>query len=169
MNTATVSNNFPSEELETAFRYVSGYTKPKSVADQVEILHQHFPDLGSVDPAWATRRLPRFARGSLQYRVASGRAHLQRAVELVLDLLASQRHGAFFNNRAGQIDADHLRQLPETMDALRRSTLKARRRYPGVGRAIWATSSRTLRSPGTGEVCAQRIWIGRIPCRNDAC
>ena len=63
MNTATVSNNFPSEELETAFRYVSGYTRPKSVADQVEILHRHFPDLGSVDPAWATRRLPRFAEG----------------------------------------------------------------------------------------------------------
>jgi hypothetical protein len=112
---------YAEEELETAFRYLSGYTSPKPIAAQVEELRRHFPHLGQADASLAEPRAPRFAEGYFAIpRWQSLAPTYTEALQLVLDRLEAQRAGAFFNNRSGQTVEARVRPLPESKAAFER-------------------------------------------------
>ena len=109
----------PADEVESSYRYLSGYTAPRPLAEQVAILRRHFPGLAASDLpevhasplAEGLFAIPRWQALAPTYT---------EALALVLGLLEAQRQGVFFNNRAGQLGPEGLHQLPESVAAFER-------------------------------------------------
>jgi hypothetical protein len=109
----------PADEVESSYRYLSGYVAPRPMAEQVGVLRTHFPKLphswgnfgeGAISPlAEGCFAIPRWQMLAPVYN---------EALALVLEKLEHTRNGVWFNNRAGQLDAEGLRQRPDYLAAL---------------------------------------------------
>jgi len=108
----SVFNEFINEEVESNYGYLSGYTEPKSIAEQVGILREFFPHLGCTAEAMDTMvpipyntegwfAIPRWGKIAPTYR---------EACQKVFEIIKKTRNGKFQNYREGQLDPMHLRQ-----------------------------------------------------------
>jgi uncharacterized protein (DUF4415 family) len=116
----SVSNQFADEEVESSYDYLSGY-QPKPIAEQVKVLRELFPELGSVDEKLADGDLPPNAEGWFAIpRWEKIAPTYGEAVVKVLDLIKQTRNGKFYNYRDGQLGPQYLRQHERTTAVLKR-------------------------------------------------
>lgn len=107
----SLTTQFADEEVPSNLGYVSGYSEAKPLADQLKILRQHFPNLGSADEKIAEQNRPANSEGWFAIpRWQSLAPTYNQAVELVLDALKKARKGRFHNWRQGKLGPDHLRE-----------------------------------------------------------
>jgi hypothetical protein len=114
------TNQFAAEEVPSSYGYLSGYT-PKPIAEQVKLLREFFPQLGSCDESIATRDLPVGAEYyfaiPMWQKIA---ATYGEAVQKVLDLIKQTRNGKLYNYRDGQLGPQFLRQHIRTVEMMER-------------------------------------------------
>ncbi|MBI4276434.1 hypothetical protein HY629_01195 [Candidatus Uhrbacteria bacterium] len=117
----SVSDRYADEEVESGYGYLSGYT-PKSLAEQISRLHELFPNLGGVDPAYLAKvesgaiPLPAGAEGWFTIPRWEKVASLYgEAVEQILALINTAREGQFTNWREGELGPDRLRQTARSI------------------------------------------------------
>lgn len=111
----SVSDKFKDEEVESSYGYLSGYTKPKSITEQCNILRQIFPGIGFADEKLAEREVPQHAEGWFAIpKWQTVAPTYTEAVQKVLDAVKSARNGKFYNYRDGQINNSRLRQTAKT-------------------------------------------------------
>jgi len=111
----SLSNQFADEEVESSYGYLSGYTKPKGITEQTNILRQLFPGIGFADEKLAQQPLPPNTEGWFAIpRWQSVAKTYNEAVQKVLDLIKQQRKGKFYNWREGQLGEQYLRQHERT-------------------------------------------------------
>jgi hypothetical protein len=115
----SVSDRYANEEVASTYGYLSGYTTPKPIVDQVRLLKELFPELAesTFDESVATCDLttdaegyfaiPRWQKVALTYG---------EAVQKVLDLIKQARDGKFHNYREGKLGPGHLRQHARTVE-----------------------------------------------------
>ena len=121
----SVSDRYADEEFASIYGYLSGYTTPKPIADQVKLLKDFFPDLGTVDESVTTCNLPINAEGYFAIprweRIAPTYGE---AVQKVFDLLKQTRDGRFHNYREGSLGSQYLRQHSRTVERFQRGMAK---------------------------------------------
>ncbi len=107
----SVTNQFADEEVESSYGYLSGYSKPKSLQEQVAILRKLFPGLGECDFALGYKELPDGAEGNFAIpRWQKLAPAYGDALQKVLDELSKAYGGRFHNYRKGQLGPSNLRQ-----------------------------------------------------------
>lgn len=114
----SITNQFADEEVESTYGYLSGYTKPKTIAEQDNILSGLFPGLsaGSVTAGLARAELPDGAEGYFTIpRWQKVAPTYGEAVQKVLDLLSKAYGGKFKNWREGQVGPNNLRQSAKSV------------------------------------------------------
>ncbi len=117
MKRLSVTNEFADEETESGYGYLSGY-KPRPFAEQVTILHQQFPQLGSCNESLASGQVPAGAEGWFAIpRWQKLASTYGEAVELVLSKLNEQRSGKFMNYREGKLGSQQLRETTQKAKA----------------------------------------------------
>lgn len=106
---------FINEEAESNYGYLSGYSKPKGIAEQVDILHQLFPSIGNADEKIAEQPLPSNAEGwfAIPRWQLVGKTY-EKAFQKALDLIREQR--GLENYREGQLGEKYLQQKERTME-----------------------------------------------------
>lgn len=111
----SVTDKYKNEEVESNYRYLSGYEKPKSITEQCNILRRIFPGVGYADEKLAEGELPKHAEGWFAIpkwqTIAPTYAEV---VQKVLDAIKTARNGKFYNCRDGQIVNERLRQGTKT-------------------------------------------------------
>ncbi len=112
-----VSDKYKDEEVESSYGYLSGYSKPKSAADQLKILREYFPklpkgDLVPLDNVTGAEGIFVIPHWSLVAKT------YPEAVQKIIDALTKQRGGKFYNYRDGEIDADHIRETTQKIVAM---------------------------------------------------
>jgi len=111
----SVSDKFKNEEVASKYGYLSGYTKPKSITEQCNILRQIFPGIGFADEKLAEREVPKHAEGWFAIpKWQTVAPTYTEAVQKVLDAIKQARNGKFHNYRDGQITQSRLRQTAKT-------------------------------------------------------
>jgi len=111
----SVSDKFKNEEAASNYGYLSGYRKPKSITEQVQILSQIFPGVGNALEKLAERAIPANAEGWFAIpKWQTIAPTYSEAVEKVLDAIKKARNGKFQNYRDGQINGERLRQSART-------------------------------------------------------
>lgn len=111
----SVSNQFANEEVSSKYGYPEGY-QVKPIAEQIEILMQLFPELGTADESIAEGPVPSGAEGWFAIpRWEKLASTYGEAVEKVLDLIGSKRK--FYNYREGQLGPQYLKPHDKTSDA----------------------------------------------------
>lgn len=115
------ANQFADEEVTSSYGCVSGYTKPKGIPEQTNILRQLFPGIGFADEKIAEQPLPPNAEGwfaILKWETLA--PTYGEAVQKVLDAIKKTRNGKFYNYRDGQLGPQYLRQSAESAIAFRK-------------------------------------------------
>lgn len=101
----SVSNQYADEEVESSYDY-AGY-QPKPIAEQVKVLRELFPELGSVDESLAKADLPPNTEGWFAIprwdKIASTYG---KALEKVLGLISEACNGELCD----YLDSQYLRQ-----------------------------------------------------------
>jgi hypothetical protein len=111
----SVTDKYKNEEVISSYGYLSGYTKPKLITEQCNILRQIFPGVGFADEKLAEREVPKHAEGWFAIpKWQTVAPTYAEAVQKVLDALKSARNGKFYNYRDGQIVNERLRQSEKT-------------------------------------------------------
>jgi len=112
LNDLSVSDKYKDEEVASNYGYLSGYTSPRSITEQCNILRQIFPGVGNALEKLAEREVPKHAEGWFAIpKWQSIAPTYAEAVQKALDALKSARNGNFYNYRDGQINNQRLRQL----------------------------------------------------------
>ncbi len=110
-----VTDQFKDEEVASTYGYLSGYRKPKSITEQMNILYQIFPGVGFADEKLAERAVPANAEGWFAIpKWQTIAPTYSGAVQKVLDVIKKTRNGKFYNYRDGQINEERLRQSAKT-------------------------------------------------------
>lgn len=121
----SVSDRFKDEEVRSNYGYLSGYKKPVEVADQIDILRSHWPNL-NPDAAlyycrekYSTLQIPGWVEGPFAI-IRPGFFSDKYGEELaeVLKAIAKDRKGKFVNYREGQLGPEYLRQSERTLSQL---------------------------------------------------
>lgn len=104
-------DRFANKEVKSDYEYFSGY-KPKSLSEQMNTLHQLFPEMRHpADEKLAERPLPVGAEGWFAIPKWQTIAPTYgEAVEKVLAKISETRKGKFKNWREGELDPDYLKQ-----------------------------------------------------------
>ncbi|MFA5736972.1 MAG: hypothetical protein WCX70_02900 [Candidatus Paceibacterota bacterium] len=111
----SVTDKFKNEEVASNYGYLPGYTKPKSITEQCNILRQIFPGVGFADEKLAEREVPKHAEGWFAIpKWQTVAPTYAEAVQKVLDAIKKVRNGKFYNHRDGQINDQRLRQSTQT-------------------------------------------------------
>ncbi len=111
----SVTDKYKNEEVASNYGYLSGYTKPKSITEQCNILRQIFPGVGYADEKLAEREVPKHAEGWFAIpKWQTVAPTYAEAVQKVLDAIKKARNGKFYNYRDGQIVNERLRQTAKT-------------------------------------------------------
>ncbi len=118
----SVNNQFAHEEVESNYKYLSGYKpKGKDIAEQVATLHQLFPELGTVDEILANGDIPSNAEGWFAIpRWEKIAPTYGEAVQKVLNLIKQTRDGNLYNYREGQLSAQYLRQSQKSVNSFQK-------------------------------------------------
>jgi len=114
----SITNEYADEEVESTYGYLSGYTKPKTVPEQVNILSGLFSGtaIGFADADVARGELPDGAEGYFAIpRWQKIAPTYGEAVQKVLDLLSKAYGGRFRNWREGQLGPQNLRQSAKSV------------------------------------------------------
>jgi hypothetical protein len=114
----SITNQYADEETESTYGYLSGYTKPKTIAEQVNILSGLFSGtaIGFADADIARGELPDGAEGCFAIpRWQKIAPTYGEAVQKVLDLLSKAYGGRFKNWREGQLGPNNLRQSAKSV------------------------------------------------------
>lgn len=108
-------NEFANEEVPSKYGYLSGYTKPRPITEQLEILRQYFPEIGDADESIANQPVPEGAEGyfAIPRWQLIGQGYGE-ALEKVVEALKKQRKGKVVNYREGNLGPNHLRLLGKT-------------------------------------------------------
>lgn len=118
-----LTDKYKNEEVRSTYGYLSGYTKPKSIADQVKILRDLFPQLASsdADETFAGTELPAGAEGTFAIpRWQKIAPTYGEAVQIVLDAIKKVRSGRFTNYIEGKLGPQQLRQHAKTLEAFQK-------------------------------------------------
>lgn len=116
-----VTDQFKSEEVASTYGYLSGYTKPKSITEQCEILRRIFPGVGLANEKIAEGALPANAEGWFAIpRWQAFAPTYGEAVQKVLDALKQARGGKFINYREGQLGPNQLRPSTECLEVFQK-------------------------------------------------
>lgn len=103
------------------YGYLSGYTSPKSITEQTNILRQIFPGLGNTDETIALREVPKHAEGWFAIpKWQTVAPTYAEALQKVLDAIKQARDGKFLNYRDGQINDERLRQSAKTKEVFQK-------------------------------------------------
>ena len=119
MQKRSVANQYADQQVSSSYGYLSGYTKPNPITDQIAILTNLFTDIRGVTAMreLADTELNPLAEGWC----AIPDWHLiaptyPQAVQKILDLIKKTR-GRLYNYREGQIDDRHLRESKRSQRA----------------------------------------------------
>ena len=128
MGQHSVSNQFVSEETQSSYGYLSGYTPNRSqkielilvdFEKQIKVLDGHFNCGTRFNPDWIVKThatapdwVEKFFAQFPWQQIASTYGE---AVQKVLDLINQTRNGAFYNYREGQLGPDQLYQLEKSI------------------------------------------------------
>ncbi len=118
-----LTDKYKNEEVLSTYGYLSGYTTPKSIADQVNILRDLFPQLVStdVDESFAAGELPAGAEGTFAIpRWQKIAPTYGEAVQKVLDTIKQTRDGKLTNYIEGKLGPQYLRQHAKTVEAFQK-------------------------------------------------
>ncbi len=116
-----LTNQFADEEVESRYGYLSGYKKPKSITEQMNILRQLFPGIGFVDKKIAEQPLPPNTEGWFAIpKWETMAATYGEAVQRVLDVIKKTRSGKFYNYRNSQLGPQYLRQSAKSVKAFQK-------------------------------------------------
>ena len=121
----SVSDKFKDEEVESSYRYLSGY-KPKGLNEQCNQLRILFSGIGFPNQDLLAQiekgevELPKNAEGwfaipNWMKNPTIFGATYSEALEKVLSCIKQTRNGTFENYREGQLDEKHLRQSARTV------------------------------------------------------
>jgi len=111
----SVTDKYKNEEVASSYGYLSGYTSPRSITEQCNILRQIFPGVGFADEKLAEREVPKHAEGWFAIpKWQTIAPTYAEAVQKVLDAIKKARNGKFYNYRDGQITGERLRQSAKT-------------------------------------------------------
>lgn len=111
-------DEFRDEEVPSAHGYISGYRKPKNIAEQVDLLRRVFSGIGFADESLTSRPLPEHAEGWFAIpRWEMIAPTYGVAVERVLAALSERYGGNCINYRDGQLGDCRLRQTAATRAA----------------------------------------------------
>ena len=120
------ANQFASEEVASTYGYLSGYTKPVAVTDQVDILRGYWPRLNPDSvlqyyrEVYPSFELPGWVEGPIvAIRTGFFSDNYGEELEEVLKALKKARDGELYNCREGQLGAEYLRQSERTQAKLR--------------------------------------------------
>ncbi len=120
MKNRTVTNRYADEEAESSYGYLSGYTQPIGITEQVARLRELFPGLGTANIDFVGQNLPDGAEGLLAFpRWEKVAPTYGEAVQKVLDLIKQARNGQFYNY-CGRLWSQHLRQSAKSVAAMTR-------------------------------------------------
>lgn len=126
LQSLSVSDRFKDEEVQSNYGYLSGYSKPAEITDQIDILRSHWPSL-NPDPAlryyreaYPTFQLPGWVEGPFVI-IRPGFFSDKYGEELmeVLKALAKDRQGKFYNYRESRLGPEYLHQRERTLTMLR--------------------------------------------------
>ena len=107
------------EEVKSSYTYPEDY-KVKSISEQIKILRQLFPGIGSVDKKLAKQPLHLGAEGWFAIpRWEKIAPTYNEAVQKVLDLIKRDRNGRFINYRENQLGPQYLRQSQKSIKAFK--------------------------------------------------
>lgn len=107
----SLTDEYASEEVQSNYGYLSGYSTPKSIADQIVILRQFFPDLGNANGSVAQQSIPAGTEGYFAIpRWQTIAPTYGEAVEKALAALKKQREGKLINCCKGQLGPKNLRE-----------------------------------------------------------
>lgn len=120
-------NKYASEEKLSSYGYLSGYTKPTAITDQIDILRMHWPALKPdaairyAKEVYPALQHPDWVEGPFAL-IRPGFFSDKYGEELkeILEAIKKDRQGRFYNYREGQLDEQHLRQAERTADAMRK-------------------------------------------------
>jgi hypothetical protein len=115
----SVTNEFANERVSSSYCYLSGYKRPKSMAEQVAILRKLFDKfvLGTYDETLSIQ--VEEAEGCfavIDWRLVA--SSYSEAVQKVLDLLKVVYKGNFVNYREGKLGLKYLRQHSRTIQKM---------------------------------------------------
>lgn len=123
----SVYNQYAGEEVESKYGYLSGYTKPVSIEDQIDILRSHWPTLNPdgairyMREVYPSLRFPSWVEGPFALICPGFFSEIYgEELEEVLKALAKSRNGKFYNYRAGQLGPEYLRQSARTVAMMNR-------------------------------------------------
>lgn len=112
-----VTDQFKDEEVASTYGYLSGYTAPKSITEQCNILRGIFPGVGFANEKLAEGAVPANAEGWFAIPKWQTLAKTYgEAVQMVLDAIKEQRSGKFYNYRENQLGPDQLRQSAKSVE-----------------------------------------------------
>lgn len=123
----SVTNEFLDEEVESNYRYLSGYHTPKPVCDQIDILRAHWPQLNPgkalafMKEAYPKLQLPNWIEGPFALiRPGFFSDVYGEEVEEIFKALTKDRNGKFYNYAKGKFGSKYLRQTSRTVAAVNR-------------------------------------------------
>ncbi len=114
-------NQFAKEEVKSSYGYLSGYKKPKSIIEQVQILRRLFPGIGYTDEKIEKQSIPLNAEGHFTIpRWEKIAPTYGEAVRKVLDMIKNTKNGMFCNYRKDQLSSEHLHQSVKSVQAFQK-------------------------------------------------
>jgi hypothetical protein len=110
---------FVDEEVESSYGYFSGYTKPRGITEQTNILRKLMPGIGFANEKLAEAPILSNSEGwfAIPRWQSIGKTY-EEALQKVLDLLNKQRKGRFYNYREGRFGARYLLRHERTEKAI---------------------------------------------------
>ena len=109
---------YANEEVESSYRYFSGYTKPKGITEQTDILSELLPGIGFANEDIVKQSLPANAEGwfAIPRWQSVGRTY-KEAVEKIFELIKKQGDNSF-GWHEGKFGEEFLRKHERTMKML---------------------------------------------------
>ena len=157
----TVSDQFADEEVESTYGYLSGYTKPVSITDQIDILRGHWPTLNPdgairyMAEVYPKLRLPSWIEGPFALIRPGFFSNLcGEELEEILKALKKARLGKVINYRKG-FGEKQLHQSVNTLAKLARII----EQQPGSD-IIVVPSQFSIRHRGKSVRRAREVFIG---------
>lgn len=118
-------NKYANEEVQSKYGYLSGYRKPISITDQIDILRSHWPTLNPdsalrfMREVYGTLQFPEWIEGPFAIiRPGFFSDKYGEELEEIFKALVKDRKGKFQNYWEGQLGLEYLQQTEPTLGKL---------------------------------------------------